>query len=575
MRRWTIAVGLLGLGLTAGVLTLTAAHDHPAYGFAGSSRVAGAALLGAGWALIGCGLAFWLRRPSSRCGPLLTAAGFAWFVPEWNNPELGSSLAFTAALVLSAACPPLVAHAVLAYPGGRLPSRASAVAVGAAYGGALLVGGVGPAGGLGPAVVFDPRAEGCGDCPRNLMLVNGVDGAAEDLTRIAVYLGLAWAAALAVFCASRLVRGSRSARPVVTAGAVYLGLVAATYASALDRGFVTNGALERRLWLGQAAALLVLVGSIAWALVRARRARAAVARVVVELTQSPPPGGLRAALAAIAGDPTLEVAYPVGEEGRLVDARGQPLELAPGSETTRIVREEQTVAVLAHRPGVLDDQPLVDEVSAAARLALENERLESEVRARLEELRASRSRIVEAGDAERRRFERDLHDGAQQRLIGLSLSLGLLRGRATRADGPLAEAEAELRQAAVELRELAHGIFPAVLADEGLAAALEALAEEGRVPIRIENVPETRFDAPIETAAYTVVAEAARTATAPLTVAASTTRGTLVVEVETAKSDELDVTFLEDRIGALDGRLAVVPGADGEATIRAELPCES
>jgi signal transduction histidine kinase len=568
MRRWTIAVGLLGLGLAAGVLTLSAARDHPAYWFAGSSRVAGAALLGAGWALIGCGVAFWLRRPSSRCGPLLTAAGFAWFVPEWNNPELGSSLAFTAGLALSAACPPLVGHAVLGYPGGRLPSRATAAAVAAAYAGALL------AGGLAAAVVYDPQAAGCGDCPRNLLLVTGVDGAAEDLTRIGAYLGLPWAAALAALCAGQLVRGSRSARPVAAAGAAYLGLVAATYAAALDRGLVTNGTLERRLWLGEGAVLFVLAGCVAWALVRARRARAAVARVVVELTQSPPPGGLRAALARIAGDPTLEVAYPVGEDGRLVDARGQPLEIAPGSETTRIVREERTVAVLAHRPGVLDDEPLVDEVSAAARLALENERLQAEVRARLEELRASRSRIVEAGDAERRRLERDLHDGAQQRLIGLSLSLGLLRGRTTGADGPLAEAEAELRQAAVELRELAHGIFPAVLADEGLGAALEALAEEARVPIRIDDVPETRFDAPIETAAYTVVAEAARTATAPLTVAASAARGTLTVEVETARSDELDVTFLEDRIGALDGRLAVVPGVDGEATIRAELPCE-
>jgi signal transduction histidine kinase len=569
MRRWTIAVGLLGLGLAAGELTLRAARDHPAYWYAGSSRLAGAALLTAGWALVGCGVAFWLRRPSSRCGPLLAAAGLAWFLPEWNNPELGSSLAFTVGLGLYAVCPPLVAHAVLGYPGGRLPSRAEAATIAAAYSGALLVGG------LLPALVFDPPAEDCADCPRNLLLVTGVDGAAGHLTRIAVYLGLAWAAALTALCARRLARGSRSARPVAGAGVVYLGLVAATYAAALDRGFVTNGTLERRLWLGQAAALLALAGCVAWALVRARRARAAVARVVVELTRSPPRGGLQAALAGIAGDPTLELAYPVGEAERLVDFDGRPVEIPSGSETTRIVREGRTLAVLAHRPGAFDDEQLVDEVSAAARLALENERLQAEMQARLEELRASRSRIVAAGDAERRRLERDLHDGAQQRLVGLSLSLRHLRGRMSGADGRLAQAEDELRRAAAELRELAHGIFPAALADEGLGAALEALAEEGSVPIRIQHAPETRFDAPIETAAYTVVAEAARTATSALTVAARAAGGRLVVEVETAASGELDLTSLEDRVGALDGRLAVVPGTDGGVTIRAELPCES
>jgi signal transduction histidine kinase len=296
---------------------------------------------------------------------------------------------------------------------------------------------------------------------------------------------------------------------------------------------------------------------------------------VVELTRSPPRGGLQAALAGIAGDPTLELAYPVGEAERLVDFDGRPVEIPSGSETTRIVREGRTLAVLAHRPGAFDYEQLVDEVSAAARLALENERLQAEMQARLEELRASRSRIVAAGDAERRRLERDLHDGAQQRLVGLSLSLRHLRGRMSGADGRLAQAEDELRRAAAELRELAHGIFPAALADEGLGAALEALAEEGSVPIRIQHAPETRFDAPIETAAYTVVAEAARTATSALTVAARAAGGRLVVEVETAASGELDLTSLEDRVGALDGRLAVVPGTDGGVTIRAELPCES
>jgi signal transduction histidine kinase len=569
MRRWTLAVGVFGLGIAAGILTLNLARDHSDYWFAGSSRLAGAAFLATGWTLIASGLALRLRRPASRTGLLLAAAGFAWLVPEWNNPEVGSSLAFTVGLALYAACPPLVAHAVLAYPGDRLASRVEAGALAAAYVGALLVLG------LLPALIFDPQAEGCGRCPDNLLLVSAHGGAAEGLNRGGVYLGLAWSIVLAGLGLLRLVSGSRATRPVVGAGVAYLALVAATFAVSLDRGLVTNGTAERRLWLGQAAALVAVAAGVVWGLARARRARSAIARVVVDLTRSPPPGGLRESLARIAGDPALVLAYPVGEAGRLVDAEGLPVEVETDRETTRLVHDGETVAVLAHRPGVFADEQL-EEVTAAARLALENERLQAEVQARLEELRSSRARVVETGDAERKRLERDLHDGAQQRLVGLALSLRLVRGRMTGVGAErLDEADAELRQAAVELRELAHGIFPAVLADEGLGAALEALAEEGRVPIRITGVPDTRYEPPVETAAYTVVAEAARTATSALTVAATEASGRLVIEVETAGSGELDVTSLEDRIGALDGRLVLATAANGSVAIRAELACAS
>jgi signal transduction histidine kinase len=570
MRRWTIAVGVFGLGIAAGILTLRAARDHPGYWFAGSSDAAGIAFVGAGWSLIACGLAAWLRRPSSRCGLLLTAAGFAWFVPEWNNnPKLGSAVAFTLGLSLVAACPALVAHAVLAYPGGRLPSRTVAGVIAAAYAGAIVLLGV------LPTLLFDPKVGGCSDCPDNLLLVTGREKAADDLTRAGVYVGLGWAAALAVLGLLQLVRGSRGNRPVVGAGIVYLVLVATTFAVSLDRGFVTNGTVERRLWLGQAASLVAVAAAVGWSLARARRARGAIARLVVELTQSPPPGGLGHALARIVGDPGLALAYPLGDGSRLVDAEGRPVELPPASETTSLVQDGRTVAVLAHRPGVLDDEQLVEEVAAAARLALENERLQAEVKARLDELRSSRARIVEAGDAERKRLERDLHDGAQQRLVGLSLSLRLLRSRVDDADGRLERAESELRRAAAELRELAHGIFPAVLADEGLGPALEALAEEGHVPIRINGIPDQRYDASIETAAYTVVAEAVRTATDTVDVGATASAGTLVVAVATRNVAAVDLTALEDRIGALDGRLIVRPEAGGGTTIRAELPCAS
>ena len=558
-------LGIAALGLALGAFSLRVARDHPGYWFAGDSAVGAVALLGAGWAILACGLAVCLRgvRPA---GLLLVATGLAWFLPEWNNPGVRSALAFTMGLCLYAACPPLAAHALFAYPRGKLASPTERAGVAISYAGGVLVLGV------LPALFFDPRAEGCGACPPNLVLVADRAELADDLTHVGVYLGLGWAVALVTLGAVRLARGSAANRPVMAAGVAYLGCVAATFALSLDRGAISNGTAERRLWLGEAAALVAVALAIAWSWLRGRRARSAVARLVVDLAQSPPPGGLRDALAGIVGDPGLVLVYPVAP-GRLVDARGIPAKPAPGQQRTSLIRERNVVAVLGHAPGLLDDEQLVDEVTAASRLALENERLQAEVRARVEELRASRARIVEAGDAERKRLERDLHDGAQQRLVGLALSLRLLCSRL--AIPELERAEAELRLAVEELRELAHGIFPAVLVDEGFAAAVEALAEDTRVLVHIEGLPEGRLPAAVETAAYTVVAAGADAARSRLVVGATVTEGVLAVDLETDAIEGLDTVGLEDRLGALDGRLAVGPGADGRSWIHAELPCAS
>jgi signal transduction histidine kinase len=237
------------------------------------------------------------------------------------------------------------------------------------------------------------------------------------------------------------------------------------------------------------------------------------------------------------------------------------------------VREGRTVALLLHRADLLDNPELIEEVASAVRLALENERLQAEARARLEDLRLSRTRIIEAGDAERRRLERDLHDGAQQRLVGLSLALRLMRSHLGTDDGGdlavlLDTAESEIRRAIVELRDVAHGIHPAVLTDEGLAAALEALAEEADV--RLAALPQERFPAAVETAAYILVAEAAKRGAASASV--ERRDGVLVVEVETEAEPET-IVELQDRIGALDGRLRVARAPSGGVRLHAEIPC--
>ena len=569
-RALRFAVLVAGLGL--GVFSMAVARGGAGYSFGGSSAFAGAAELVAGYALLAVGFTAWMRPRQARLGAILIAASFAWFLLEWSNPAAGSAV-FTTGLVLYAAAPPLVAHAMLAYPDGRVGWWLGRLGLALGYAGSVLVLG------LLAAAVFDPASEGCAQCPRNLLLAGG-GSAYGSVSRAGVYLGLTWSLLVILLAAGGLARSTparrRQAAPVVVAGCAYLGLVAADYARSLHRGFLGDDGLDRQLWLGEAAALCVLSLAVVWAWVRARRTRSALARLVIELAESPPPGGLRDVLAGVLRDPSLVLAYPLAG-GRLADARCGAVELA--GEITPIVRGGQQVALLSHRPGLFAEPALAEEVAATARLALDNERLQAEARSQLEDLGASRGRIVQSGDAARRRLVRDLHDGAQQRLVTLSLALRLARTRlGGDLDPALAEridqAEAELRAALADLRELAQGIFPVILAEEGLSAAVEALAEAVPVPLEITTLPQERLGSSVEAAAYFVVSEAVRRgAASTLKVSAARRNGRLVVEVE-GDSAPAEITDLQDRVGALDGCVAVVNGPDGQAVLRAEIPCE-
>jgi signal transduction histidine kinase len=572
-RALRFAVLVAGLGL--GVFSLAVARGGAGNSFGGASAFAGAAELAAGYALLGVGFAALVRPRQARLGVILAAASGAWFLLEWNNPAAGSAFVFTIGLVLYAAAGPLVAHAMLAYPDGRVAWWPGRLGLALGYAGSVLVLG------LLAAAVFDPASEGCAQCPRNLLLVGGSSGAYWSLNRAGIYLGLAWSLLVILLAAADLVRATQARRrlaaPVVLAGCVYLGVVAADFAYSLHRGYLGNDGLDRRLWLGEAAALCALSLAVIWAWVRAWRTRSALAGLVIELAESPAPGGLRDVLAGVLHDPSLQLAYPLAD-GRLADARCRAVELT--GEVTPVVRGGQRVALLSHRPGLLAEPALAEEVAAAARLALDNERLQAEAWSQLEGLRASRARIVGSGDAERRRLVRDLHDGAQQRLVTLSLALRLARARLGPGVDPalagrIDEAEGELRTALADLRELAQGIFPVILAEEGLSAAVEALAEAGPAPLEITALPDERLGSPVEAAAYFVVSEAARQAAAS-TLKVSVARGDtgLVVEVE-GDNVPAEIVGLQDRVGALDGSVTVVRGPGGRATIRAEIPCES
>ena len=204
--------------------------------------------------------------------------------------------------------------------------------------------------------------------------------------------------------------------------------------------------------------------------------------------------GCRDALARALGDSTLQLAFRLPDRAGYLDTTGQvvdPARPGPGRAVTPVT--EASGAVLVHDGGLEQEPQLVRLTAAAASMALEHARLQAEVQAQLEQVRASRARIVEAGDAERRRLERDLHDGAQQRLVTLSLALGMARDRAAEADpelGSLIEsASKEAREALTELRELARGIHPAVLTETGLTGAIQALVERSPVATTITAVP--------------------------------------------------------------------------------------
>jgi signal transduction histidine kinase len=220
----------------------------------------------------------------------------------------------------------------------------------------------------------------------------------------------------------------------------------------------------------------------------------------------------------------------------------------------------------------------VHEVLSTAHLAIENERLQAEVRAQLEDLRASRTRIVETGDAERRRLERDLHDGAQQSLLALSYDLRLARVSAE-TDGDretatlLASAADQAHTALGELRELAHGIYPAILSEAGLGPALATLVDEAPLPVELREVPRERYAAPVETAAYLTVAEAIDDAArrGATLVGADVRRdgGDLLVMVDDDGVERRSrLLHLADRVGALGGTLEA-----RARTLRVEIPC--
>jgi signal transduction histidine kinase len=533
------------------------------------------------------GLVAWERRPDTRVGPLMVAISLAWYVGTYGastDPRLGIVAHAFQGYFLA-----LLAWLVLAYPSGRLRDPVSRLVVVAWL--ALLVARSGFRLAVNrPSTDYDLTEPAEIDrYVRDISLRDGGDAIFAALMAVL-------AAVVLVLIVRRLVTetgaGRRVAAPILAGGiALAIGVIVQVAAVA------TAGSFAERTFawdLSQAlniAALTVVAIAFAVGVARARLARGSVADLVVQLGDAPDRPVLRDVLARALRDPSLEIAYAVPETSRFVDAAGRDVALPtsndPDRAMTRLEGGGSTVAVLIHDPALSDQPELVRSVAAATRLAIENERLAAEVRTQLEEVRASRARIVVAGDAERRRVERDLHDGAQQRLVTLALALQMARGQVdptAEVAGSLDRAGHELELALAELRELARGLHPTVLTEEGLAVAVEALADRTPLPVTV-RAPTERYRPEVEATAYFVVAEALTNVVKyakanAVTLSIQRRNGILAVEVIDDGVGGADVSRgsglrgLDDRVAAIGGTLQVRSVAGEGTVIRADIPCE-
>jgi signal transduction histidine kinase len=541
-----------------------------------------------GWSFIGSGLIAWSRRadrPERRIGALMVAIGFAWFAAGLTRIEV--SLVASVGSALSGLWTALAVYLLLAFPDGRMKTQLDRLIAGAIVFDTivcqLLV------------LLFSPTIE---TGASNAFVLWPSQTAADWIALAQQALLIAIAVTVLGVFAERWQSASpplrRALAPVYCAGAVTLALITATLLVTRLAGGSLPGAVDvgRTMFSFTLVALALVPLSFLAGLVRARVARLMVGELLVELRESRAPGALRDALARVLHDPSLEIAYWLPDHEAYVGVDGRPAELpgqGSGRVTTVLEHDGARVAVLIHDASLRDEPELVRAACSAAGIAVDNERLHADLRTRLEELRRSRLRVIEAADEERRRLERNLHDGAQQGLATLAVELAMLAdhlGSDPAAKRMLAHAQDELADSLDELRELARGIHPAVLTDHGLAVALDALAARAPFTVRLAVEPGDGLPERIEVAGYYVISEClANTAkyaqASEARVAVSRANDHVVIEVVddgvggASRDAGSGLRGLTDRVEALGGTLELSSPIGLGTRVRAEIPCST
>jgi signal transduction histidine kinase len=533
-----------------------------------------------GWGFIGTGLLAWHRRPGNRIGALMTAVGFAWCLRFLSSSTY--ALPQTIGLISGALWAGLLIHMILAFPWGRLQTRAEGRVVAAGYFATTVLQ-------IAPLPFAARGSRVC--CADNLMVIDSAPGLADALFTVQEVSIVAVVIAASVTLLARWRHATAPQRRalglVLWSGAATALLVALTLTGSFGEMTLLAGFDWDFAYLAAAASMpfAFLVG-----LLRSRLRRAdAVSELVRRLGEAPRPGKLRGELADALGDPSLMVVYWLPDPACYVDAAGRSIDLpgdGSGRVATAIELDGRRIAAIVHDASLCDEPELVRTAGAAAALALERERLDAELRARIDDLSASRARVVEASDTARRKIERDLHDGAQQRLASLLLRLQLER-RARRTDGDdalLDETARGLAEALAELRALATGILPPLLADGGLEPAVRELAHASPVPTDVDAILASRLPQAVEVAAYFIVAESlanvvkhAHASRATVRIAQVDHRA--IIEVHDDGVGGADpqrgsgLRGLQDRAGAVKGEITVESGSRQGTLVRAELPC--
>lgn len=587
---------LLGVcGLAALAATVTAAAQGADAGSSRPELVALARALIVG-VPVAAGLYTWGRHGSERFGLLLVGLGAGLSLT--TLAESDDELLYTFGRIAGWLVEVLVVYAILSFPTGRLPGHKDRVLVGAM--------------GLVVLTLFLPRLAlmddfevpspytSCThDCPSNaLFLLADEPAFADGVLRPAGALLVVVVMVAVLFRLRERMRDAtpfarRMLAPVVALGAARVGLLAVGFPA--RQANPTGQAVEVISWLiafaVPAIALAFLLGILRWRLFAGR----ALTRLAECLQSMPDAAALRRAFAEAFDDPTVQIAFPAGGSADgWMDCWGRPTTLpAPGeARSVNEVRRDGTVVAAVVQDDALKAQPdLVDAGLAMASVVLDNQRLAAEAEIAMREVRQSRARIAASAERERRRIERDLHDGAQQRLVALRIELELaeemVRSDPEAGIGRLRQLEHDVDEALEDLRSLAHGVYPPLLADRGLAEALWAAAMRSPIQVEVDAREVGRYPPEVEGAVYFCVLEALQNAVKHATGARRVVVGLdggTKAELRFSVRDDgagspgaaidpgVGLTNMRDRLAAVGGAVHITSAPGVGTTLRGRVP---